>query len=555
MATNSLKDIHRCCLCEIDEAKQHCDVCHVYLCKICVGKHISDEYDNHQIVPFEQRFRTLVYEKCEVHPNDACELQCKSCNMVVCELCAASHKSKKHEIITLESIYEKKKSDIKKDSEELQTVISQKYKDIAKELKNEIDRLDEGYEKLATEIFNKGKEWHISIDKVINKMKSEIIEMKKTHKGVLEEHLSTIKQTDCLIKANLTTIYQLEKWNVVSDIMEYTPGNKTINKRPAEVHVSFPKFHPEQIKVENIYNMFGSLTPFHASKTYGVNCISEKLESLHRELIDQPNVIHKIHTKFKSLRSISFISKEQIWTSSASADEIKCFDYGGICRDRILTKSGEGPYDIAVAPDGNLVYSDGKLHNVNQVVDGQIVEIIKLPKWKPLNLCFIASGDLLVVFIDRFESKSKLVRYTSKQSIKKQTIEYDNRCNRLYSGKNNIKYIVENRNTDICLADQDAGAVVVVNQTGNLRFRYIGNHRKAFKPFGIATNSQSHILIADGNNHCIHIVDKDGLFLRYIEDVRNPFGLCVDEYDDLFVTEYFTGDVKVIRYLMEVNFS
>lgn len=139
--------------------------------------------------------------------------------------------------------------------------------------------------------------------------------------------------------------------------------------------------------------------------------------------------------------------------------------------------------------------------------------------------------------------------------MKKQTIQFDQKCNPLYSGKKNMKYIVENRNNDICLADFDAGAVVVVNQAGNLRFRYSGNHGNSFKPFGIATNSQSQILTADGYNQCIHIVDQDGQFLRYIKDVRNPFGLCVDEHDNLFVTEYFTGDVKVIQYLMEVDLS
>lgn len=106
---------------------------------------------------------------------------------------------------------------------------------------------------------------------------------------------------------------------------------------------------------------------------------------------------------------------------------------------------------------------------------------------------------------------------------------------------------------DICVADSRAGAVVVVNQYGKLRYRYSGRSSKVtkmiFKPFGITTNMQSQILIADGKNYCIHILNPDGQFLSYINNLKIPFGLCVDKLNNLLVAEFFTGDVKVIRYL------
>lgn len=125
----------------------------------------------------------------------------------------------------------------------------------------------------------------------------------------------------------------------------------------------------------------------------------------------------------------------------------------------------------------------------------------------------------------------------------------------MYSGECVIKRISENRNLDICVADCEAGAVVVVHQDGKLKWRYTGHSsvtkNEPFDPCDITTDSQSHILTADRSNHCIHILDENGQFLGLIGncDLKSPFGLCVDNNDNLFVCEIYNSKVKKIKFL------
>ncbi|XP_055998958.1 tripartite motif-containing protein 2-like isoform X1 [Ostrea edulis] len=271
--------------------------------------------------------------------------------------------------------------------------------------------------------------------------------------------------------------------------------------------------------------------------------------TLMKVLMDEPELVTTINTGYKKLRNVTCLSEEEFWTS-AEVSDMKCFNVQGTVTNTIKTKSGEWPADIAVTSDGDLVYSSG---TVNKVKSGQTEEVIRLQDWIPTNLCVTSSGDILVTIYSDDTTQSKVVRYSG--STEKQTIQYDDEGKPLYSGNSKIKYISENRNLDICVADCGAGAVVVVNHAGKLRFRYTGHSsttkNNAFSVHGITTDIQSQILTADFNNNCIHILDQNGQFLRYIDncDLRNPFGLCVDKSDNLFVAEYSSGNVKKIKYL------
>lgn len=238
----------------------------------------------------------------------------------------------------------------------------------------------------------------------------------------------------------------------------------------------------------------------------------------------------------------------QIHADVTTYSGLDLFNLDGILVKSIETKSGKRSQTIAVTNSGDLVYLDFPDRIVNKVMETQVDEIIRLNEWITLDVCSTFSCDLLVIMVNGNYNETKVVRYCD--YIQKQNIQYDDKSHPLYlsSGMNNMKYICENRNLDIhvCVADFNARALVVVNHAGKHRFTYKGgSHQKRLKlsrpftPYGLTTDSQSRILIADYLNNRIDIIDQDGQFIRYMDNlyISNPCALCEDRRDSLFVVE------------------
>nr|XP_019925335.2 uncharacterized protein LOC105334330 [Crassostrea gigas] len=545
------QDVHRCDLCETAIVHSYCDFCHVNLCKPCVVDHISDGYDKHKIVPFQKRRSTLIYPKCEIHPHKNCEFQCKDCNnILVCSSCTASEQHRGHIFVDISTVYKAQTENIEKDTEELVNTISPTYEEIARDLENQLANLDGGYEKLTTTMSKQGEQWHREVDIIINKMKTEINKIKVKHRDILQKHLDEIKQIQSLIKQTLLAIKEIEKSIEVSPAIKYNSKIRELSKLPPKIEVPLPKFIPKPIDHEKLYSLFGQITPL-STATEGRNLSLNQPTTSVRELLDEPELVATIQTGHEKLRNVTCLNDGSIWTSGETND-IKCFNTKGLLLQTIKNKSGKYPNDIAVDSDGHLLFTCGATRTVNKERNGQTEELIRLRGRLPSQLCVTSTGDLLVTMYSDDGTQFRVVRYSG--STEKQTIQFDDKGKPLYSGNFNTKYITENRNHDICVADWEDRAVVVVNQDGKLKWRYTGHPSVTknipFKPFGIITDSQSRILTADSDNHCIHILDQNGQFLRYIDncDLKDPYGLCADNNGNLFLCEFYKGNVKKIKY-------
>ncbi|XP_061185147.1 uncharacterized protein LOC133193194 [Saccostrea echinata] len=547
-------------MCETNMVQMHCDTCLFSLCKACVGEHtMSDESNKkHEIVKFTFRQSTLLCPGCTFHDKKRCEMYCNQCDVPVCISCIISDHHLGHKIESILRILNEKKENIIKEGNELNETIYPTYHDIENDVENMMKQLEKEYGDLATAITKHGDDWCKGIVDVVKKLKTEANEMKTTQLQTLQKHRDKIHERITEIKDEIHSIDIAVDSYEISNPLSVKSNVDDYKHLPPRIIPCLPLFTHKKFEQEEFNKLFGALSPMSlVPEEHGYSLKKTQKSSddesspLIKQLLDKPETIAIIMTAYKyNLFNVVCRNDEEIWTSG-DENTMKLFS---VNMDSSLkstqTKSGECPSGIAVTEQGELIYVDRKDRTVNILKNGEMVTVIRLQNWLPLGVCSISPGDLLVTMYSEDKKPSKVVRYSDYRE--KQTIQLDDDGKPIYL-YGEIKYIIENRNRDICVADTSANALVVVNSEGKPRFRYTGNKScsksNPFDLHGITTDSQSHILAADCENNCIHIIDQDGQFLCFIEcELFHPWGLCIDTYDNLFVTECYERQVKKIKY-------
>jgi DNA-binding beta-propeller fold protein YncE len=375
--------------------------------------------------------------------------------------------------------------------------------------------------------------------------------MKENHVAALNFHRSKLQSQITDMAQTVQENKRLLQSRNVSAVINYHSKLQEYRNMPSDVKVIMPSLTSNTVQGRALSLEFKDYKAT-LTQTTPSSLIEEASHIALQELVEQAQSITTISTGLKPLFNIACVGVDEAWVSGPNKT-IRRVDVHGSVRDTVTTTCKTWPNGITVTRQGEMMYIDYHNRSVNLARHSRPETLITAPQgWHPDKLCCTKSGDILVSMGTTDNSQHKIVRYqgcTVTQEIYKgedgKPIYKEGPC---------LLFLVENNNGDVCASDNNAKAVVVVNKSGRVRFRYDGTpvkRKKAFNPRNIVTDSMSQIIVADRSNDCLHILDQNGQFLRCVDNcgLDRPVGLSVDTEGRLWVGLRGSGKVKVIQYM------
>lgn len=467
----NLQDLVRCDLCETPVPPLYCDTCHIYICKTCTADHILDESTHHKVVPVQRKGKSE-FPLCPKHSTKQCELHCEQCDIPICIYCVSSDDHLGHRAADIMKTYNRTKEIIQKDLKELEISFLPRYQDIVYNIPVQKADVYRNSQELTKAINKRGDNLHKVINTIIGRKTSEIMEIEKKCLAVLQKQEYEVTNIISEITRCITDLNGIFVKGDIALALAYRSKNDRFRNFLPKFKVIYPSFSSQKIYEEQLLEQFGSLSVGAITTESGdlVEYLRVISPPSNGPSADQRHIKTSINTGYCCLYKGVCLNDKRIWTLGNN-NFMKLYNSQGELLKSVQTKPWNIPSDIALTVSEDLVYTDYYDRSVNVIKENRIEKLIKLWRWRPLNVCSTFSGDLLVTLIRDDKKQSEIVRYSG--STDKQIIQFDDKGQPLFSPVH-LGAITENKNLDICVIDIEAAAVVVVNHAGKLRFKYTG---------------------------------------------------------------------------------
>nr|XP_034312185.1 uncharacterized protein LOC105327377 isoform X2 [Crassostrea gigas] len=537
----------------------YCNDCHHPMCEQCRDEHQrSPDTRNHEVVPYQQRKRQLPEVKCHTHVNRYLDMLCEQCQVPVCSKCAIKDHGG-HTFTDLETVYAEKCGVCLNEINKIEEYFLPTSQDLLKSTKEDSNEIKKIMDSIRASMKAEAESLKRMVDaltsdniKQVNEQEKSLLQLLNSQDKKYNDYISYLNELvkkfhDYLSSKNLQIL------------MDEITKNLKIDPIPETTKPVPPVFTAGQYSKEDVTKLLGRVT---VPDTKPVNREIKPMETVSTQLkstekhnkqdreksamkptLSLSSAVTKVREYtvpgVDSVWHISLGRSGRLWASDDKGNLVQT-DLKGNPLQKIQTNGGYGYH--TVTQNGDLIYTDKQNKIINKIltIDSTVTEFIKTGDWEPISIhSSHINGDILVGMIK--DKEAKVTRY-NKTGEEVQTIQRDNKGHELYR---NPRYITENINGDICTSDI-IKHVVVVNKSGQHIFSYKSNW--PFCLFGICTDIIGHILVSEGNNGEVDILDLEGQFLSQ-QWVISPCGLCVDDKNNLHVGQWNNNTVTVFKYL------
>ncbi|XP_078337273.1 uncharacterized protein LOC111132076 [Crassostrea virginica] len=549
------QDVLRCDVCSETEwekspAEVHCSTCHTNICGPCVAKHMaSNDSFKHDIVLLHSANTDVDLPNCPSHSTVKCELFCKQCIVPICLKCLSSNHNC-HPVEEITELCVTIRAKIQKNTEKLKTELIPKFKNFAASEEGKTKQLTQAYEIFKSSIEDYGKKIHRAVDAVITKYKAKAQLMSETDAQILQQQREDIKRFLSEIKKEAAQNKLLEKSRNVTELLAYKEKTRDA---PILKNIIPPvfKFLPDALIESSIFGYFPNSQVVVAQGEPSWKTIINPVS------IDVTCYTHQM--PYKQLYRIASTKLLGLWTIG-SENIVRLINTmnGSIVKSittpmnliDICTNDSENLY---VCDDKTIYKKDSGLNfkRCFSAPDSWSVKALAISR-VTIPETDVTSGiplNLLMVLTEGTR-QCKVVCLTNSLSPMRE-FQYDSNRRNLYNPNRSDFYLAENRNGDICVSDTTA--LVVIDKLGKFRSRYHGQYtfRELFTPRGVTTDHRGNILLADFGKKCIHLLDQNVYFVRYITgggSLDRIIDVSCDDNEGVLVAESDTGKIKYIRY-------
>ena len=179
----------------------------------------------------------------------------------------------------------------------------------------------------------------------------------------------------------------------------------------------------------------------------------------------------------------------------------------------------------------------------------QIKPFLSLSPLLPTGIHVANNNDIILGVVDDGDTSSptdkscrKIIEFGEIKK-EKQSYQYNKHKQRLFT----VPYRITDVNGDIVVIDSTSdedGRVVVLGKEGDVKWIYQGHPQintedKPFDPCDIVTTSVGNVIVADCDNHTLHVISGEGELLTYKvmsdQGAILPVSLGIDTFGQLWV--------------------